>query len=483
MSTSFHPRYAADIHTLQLHTPYVAFNRVGRHSHAHPTQSNQANTPQPAMSNSPQQPTKGMWHRNNGYGSRHTLDDAPFSLWEPEIHDFRSPSHLETQWIINRFHATAVTYSWPEMIIETPSPPNPISLTVASVAALFVPPGFKPRHPIVSSNIANPRIPDPVPQIRLGRWVLPTQAQQKLIYTALAAMASVTAINYIPPTIYVELDATDGRTYAQHSLPGRVGGLSTMYHHSRSVTFLNLNSQARKRLLDPGRSVQDRTNYYVEWKCLCPGVRLESAPMSTREGYRTLTMATTAGILVKAISNTDAPRLTVANHGFLGTNDVFHPTAEGVHIGEITERFEALDVAIVQLYPSISFSNLQYFEAEAPRRLLRSDAVSARVGSWCSLDSMSSGLVFAKITGVRNKPAVRPSGVVIPTIELHTEHIMQLMGPTGGAVTEGICGAAIVVDDGEDGGVVGFFQLGEEEGDWATCPALDDLMDRGWTVV
>ena len=89
-------------------------------------------------------------------------------------------------------------------------------------------------------------------------------------------MASVIAINYIPPTISIELGATDRRTYAQHSLPGRVGGLPTMYHHSHIVIFLNLNSQSRKRLLDPGRSVQDKTNYYIEWKCLCPGVRLES---------------------------------------------------------------------------------------------------------------------------------------------------------------------------------------------------------------
>lgn len=58
-------------------------------------------------------------------------------------------------------------------------------------------------------------------------------------------MASVTAINYIPPAIFVELDAMDGTTYTQHSLPGRVGGLSTMYHHSRTVTFLNLSLWGR----------------------------------------------------------------------------------------------------------------------------------------------------------------------------------------------------------------------------------------------
>lgn len=49
----------------------------------------------------------------------------------------------------------------------------------------------KPRNPCVSSTIANPSIPGPVPQIRLGRWVLPTQAQKNLICTALAAMASL----------------------------------------------------------------------------------------------------------------------------------------------------------------------------------------------------------------------------------------------------------------------------------------------------
>jgi len=42
----------------------------------------------------------------------------------------------------------------------------------------------------VSSNITNPRIQDPVPQIRLGRWVLPSQAQQKVIYTVLAATSA-----------------------------------------------------------------------------------------------------------------------------------------------------------------------------------------------------------------------------------------------------------------------------------------------------
>ena len=60
-------------------------------------------------------------------------------------------------------------------------------------------------------------------------------------------------------------------------------------------------------------------------------------------------MTTTCGVLIRC--NTGEPRLTVANHGFLGTDSVYHPHADvgGVHIGEITERFEALDIALVQL--------------------------------------------------------------------------------------------------------------------------------------
>jgi len=75
---------------------------------------------------------------------------------------------------------------------------------------------------------------------------------------------------------------------------------------------------------------------------------------------------------------------------------------------------------------------------------------------------MSSELVFVKITEAKNKLAIWHFGTII---ELHTEHIMQLMGPTGGVVAEGICGAAIVVDSEGDGGVVGFFQLGEQGGE------------------
>ena len=53
-------------------------------------------------------------------------------------------------------------------------------------------------------------------------------------------------------------------------------------------------------------------------------------------------MATTSGVLIR--NHIGEVRLTVANH-------VYHPHADvgGVHIGEVTERFDALDIALVQL--------------------------------------------------------------------------------------------------------------------------------------
>lgn len=64
-----------------------------------------------------------------------------------------------------------------------------------------------------------------------------------------------------------------------------------------------------------------------------------------------------------------------------------------------------------------------------------------------------------------------------------TQNIYRCVGPIGASVREGICGSAIVYDDPDDAGVVGFFQSGDTGSDYAVCPCLDDLIDRGWAVV
>jgi len=45
---------------------------------------------------------------------------------------------------------------------------------------------------------------------------------------------------------------------------------------------------------------------------------------------------------------------------------------------------------------------------------------------------------------------------------------------------DGICGAALVEDDSEEGGVAGFFQNGNSY--YALSPCLDEFIDRSWAL-
>ncbi|MCJ1238235.1 hypothetical protein MMC14_006224 [Varicellaria rhodocarpa] len=84
------------------------------------------------------------WSGPCGYGARHRLDEAPFSLWNETEGDFRMPTPKEAQWLIAKYHASAIDYQFPVIVIVTEQPPNPLPLTVAAVAAKFVAPTPKP---------------------------------------------------------------------------------------------------------------------------------------------------------------------------------------------------------------------------------------------------------------------------------------------------------------------------------------------------
>ena len=472
---------SSTVTSLRLQTPYIAFPprlvapRDRTHtqgqppstSHTHPESRQQGQTFRPS---------------NSGYGSRHFADLAPFTLWDTESGDFQHPTPQQNQWILEHFNAVSVTYTWPRIIIETPIPPLPVPLTVACVAAVFVPVGSRPRHLTTRTGYSNPRLPDPIPpHMHLPKWGRPSSEQCQFVIERLAWNMNINAISFISPIIVVELCDQDGKKYERRSLPGIVGGRTTIYHHS-DMPFWGMAEQARERLINPLDAVQDTTNYLnSDARTMCPGVRVESGPVSKHGEYWTATMASSAGVLLRSVD--EGPRLTVFNHGFLGTDEVYHPSSQaaGVCIGQITERFEHLDIALVRLSPSSSFTNSEYFQAQTPTRLLRSNQVSENV--WCSLDGMATGLVFLRLVGVRMRRAQRPPGVVISFAEFLVENIMEFIGPAGGRVRDGVCGAPIVVDDGQDGGVVGFFQLGAQDSDWALSPCLDDLLDRDWALV
>ena len=234
-----------------------------------------------------------------------------------------------------------------------------------------------------------------------------------------------------------------------------------------------------------GNSCPYPNNLEQDDHTLTPGVRVSSASGTDEGPYATESYSTTGGVLLR--NSDDRVRMTVANHGFPASTQVFHPSIDGSRIGEIDERCLAQDVALVKLDPSIRFDNSHYFEAPNPVRLLRSNEVRSKAGKWFSVDGMSTGLIFLFLRGVRLHKADRPGGPMPVPVPVHIafpewneESLFQTLGPNGGNLRDGICGAPIVEDEG-NGGVAGFFQLGSRE--WCLSPVLDEIMDRGWAVL
>ncbi|EFR03719.1 hypothetical protein MGYG_06716 [Nannizzia gypsea CBS 118893] len=494
---AFHRR-ASSIDTLRCTTPYIAFPPRGEPwesfcsramsttSHAHPELSDSEEQQQQGLDQEQKRatrcPQRSWTTADDGNWSRYVADRAPFTLWDSSQQDFRYPTGPEKQWIMSTFSATGLTISWPEIFIETASPPTPVPLTVACVPCLFIPPGH-PAQPLSADiSYCDPRLPDPVPvQFHYSKWGRPSKQEYEVVFRKLSDIMNIRAINFVHSMIIIELRADDGREYERRSLPGRVANHLTLYHHNETP-FWDLKVQGRERVIKPTGNLHDMTNYLsTELHSLCPGVRVESGTTSRHGGYLDLTMATTAGVLLRSCS--EGQRLTVSNHGFPHSDDVYHPSSspDGLCIGQITERFMALDVALVQLHPSTSFTNDEYFESQPPKRLVRSNEVP--LNTWCTLDGMASGLIFLRVAGIQVVPPPQVPGIQVDFTRFQTENIYRYIGPAGAEVCAGVCGAPIVIDEDERGGVVGFFQLGERGADWALAPCLDELIDRGWTVV
>lgn len=482
------PRRSPEVQALRRQTAYVNFSSPL--------------TPSRASQLSLASPTNLTFKRNawakieEGFGSRHLHDTAPFSLWDQDEKEFRGPTNLERAWIFSCYHATAVDLHWPVIVIETACPPSPLPVTVACVAAIFVPPpdpsmgdgvhpslAYRPSMITVNTSFASPRVPDPISAYKLEAWKIPTRKQQEDVLRVLHTLMNLKRVSFLWPYIIVELHVDD-RAYSTHSLPGRIASCTTVYHHCDIPFWQDMTPRTRERLIDPKSGVQDTTNYLEDGsRDLTPGVRVESAPFTDTGPYATVSCSTTAGV---ALRHPDGQvRVTVANHGFPQSNVVFHPTTSGCRIGEITERWPVQDVALVKLDPSTRFNNLHYFEAQMPMRLLRSDDLErSKIGKWFSVDGMSTGLLFLFLQGVSLYQACRP--IYPRPIEIDytgwlSESLFRMTGPTGGNTKNGVCGAPIVEDDPEMGGVAGFFQLANS--DFCLSPVLDEIIDRKWSLL
>lgn len=366
----------------------------------------------------PQPPPK-RWQGSKGFGVRHINDDVPFSLWDDYNEKFRPASTPEMSYIQEKYQAERITfYEW-ILAIETHNPPKPIPLTVACMPTRFVPPGQGRVCLYGLAAYSSRRITYPCPGISWDRKESPTKSQMCAVVSAMADLANVRRINFLPAAIVVELVHGDGRAYSPKSLPSIVANRLTTYHYGADSFLSSMRNHTRERVLDPvqylpGPMLQDTTNYIHEpnWDILSPGMRVSTEYAAYSKVYADAVPSTTSGILLRKDTTC---YMTVANHTFLNSQEVFHPTPSGDKIGDIVDRYPERNIAMVQLTPANypQCINQTYFQAQAPRRL--AETTDMIPGSWFEVDGMSTGMLsFLYCAKSLEKPARPPGHPDIP---------------------------------------------------------------------
>lgn len=428
------------------------------------------------------------WRGPRGFGARHVNDHIPFSLWSEEKQDFRGATAEEMNYILDKYNAARIECHGILIVIETADPPRPVPLTVACTPAIFVPLGQSRKYYGGTAPYPSPRVADPCPDLSWRRNQTPKRSQMIAVISALLPLAEVRRVNFCPASIVVELVYGDGRVYPDASLPGYVARLPTTYHHDSVPFFQSMRDHTRERLLDPSHHLpepgigplpQDSNNYLHDprWGVLNPGVRVSTGSATGSGTYANAIQSTTCGILLR---KGPSMFVSVANHRFLASDEVFHPAADGDKIGDIVDRYPELDIAMVRLTPAHSnqFSNQSYFQAEPPKRLIESCDIPK--GAWFEVDGMSTGmLAFSFHTNSMERPVRPPGHPRIPVLHWKQDIVFRTFGASNPQLIDGLCGAPFV--EAETGNVAGFFHLAN--GDWAECAALDDLVAEGWEVV
>ncbi|KAJ5473279.1 hypothetical protein N7475_002845 [Penicillium sp. IBT 31633x] len=414
-------------------------------------------------------PEQKRWANPGGWGARHLNDVAPFTLWDEQNHKFRHPSRQDWTWIRRKFGEGTVHISAWLICMETASPPQPIPLTLGTMPVISVRPGEMFRVPIPLSGFSNHRVLDPCPTVRWPKLTNPTKRQIVAVLTAIAPLARVRAAIFLPAWTIFELEFGDGRSYKEKSLPGVVAGRTALYHHGDEPFTNTMRSLTRPRFIDPsqvsaaGATPQDDSNYLRR-----------SMPQPNLQ-----MLQPRVGIKIRNLAGEEM--LTVANHGFLSSKEVYHPFVNGGDlIGEVVDARPELEITLVKLTPAVSssFTNSCYFQAEPPTRLLEVSQVSQ--GSWSEVDGMSSGLFSMMNIGTQIMQAKRPAGD--PELEFEewdTRSVHFLFGNVNKVISDGVCGAPIV--DIASGGVSGFFH--PSDGVLAYSAVLDDLVAEGWGLV
>lgn len=362
------------------------------------------------------------------------------------------------------------------MILKCITAPNNIPLTVAGLPAVFLP--IDDDYEPIPGSPGNPRIAD----ITFD----PFNPKEETPFNFLDRVNDwITVMGYKPinASLYLgELVIGLETDMPQHMLPGRLGGFIPFYCiGSRAFKGRPI---ARSRLIEPREDVSDDANYRS--RGLTPGVRVSGRSKSGTSGV----------VIVNKV--TGARRITVANHVFDDTSDVFHPvTLPGCHIGVIKERYPDLDVALVELDEDVAYSNNTYFTADIPRRLTTANSLHHQAlapsdrsaMSWYSFDSPFTGNVPLVYTGWDSSPRAEADTHVHHHLKyMHSYMLMNNVGINLDRLRDEVCGSPIVIDsydlDPEDqGDVLGFFAYTDQNVvENVLVPALDLLIDDGWVL-
>ena len=309
----------------------------------------------------------------------------------------------------------------------------------------------------------------------LPKFAFPTLDQRSTIVDALQEETNIRAVHFVPPLIIVELSVTDGRKYERKSLPGKAGGLNIMYHHDEKSFWSESREASYARLITPTTTANDNTNYlHIEPFKLSPGVCVSSAACVRGSAW----LSTSAGILIQRGAER---RLTLANHGFQHSDEVFHPDPiHGRRIGQIRLRSPPHDLALLELDPSITFDNKRYFEAPNPLRLAGHTAIQP--GDWFACDGMSTGRIdlCARSLGASNPNKDVHPDLKIPYKDWKIDLRFSACGIPGANGQDGICGAPLVDGNGRVGGM---FRFVDDTGMFASTASMDLLIREGWAVV
>ncbi|KAL8774493.1 MAG: hypothetical protein Q9209_000866 [Squamulea sp. 1 TL-2023] len=201
------------------------------------------------------------WSGPLGYGARHQLDDAPFSLWNDVEREFHCGSRSEAHWLLERYHATSISFQFPDLLVETSKPPEPLPLTLAGVAVTFQPPPASPPTPrnhwedlhslhdprpfgFTTGYEGRPGPRDPL-NFSFRRWTKPSDEELRSLADALFQFCSPRTVHLLGPFIFVEICHDDGRSYTKGSMPRMIGGFSLTYYHGPGSFFKGLSEERR----------------------------------------------------------------------------------------------------------------------------------------------------------------------------------------------------------------------------------------------